>query len=432
MNDDPNDHVATLLSERFAQTSDLLRVSAPDLAALGTRVARRRRRSQLAVGGVTLGVAALVLGAVAVVPRLAAQPAHVPVSTRPVPSDPGSLSGVTALAPNDAWAVGSVGTRALVDRWDGSSWTAMAPPAQLARQPLHSVVVLSDDDVWVRGHAAVGAAPLVSHWDGHSWSTMSLPRTDGDSLVWAGTATGSDDVWLAGVQNAPQGNGERAITEHWDGHHWSFVALPAVPNASTSLLALSGTGPDDVWATGVTYPDQHGGLGSPYVVHWDGTSWSRVSAPTGDGWTSLSSVVAVSPTEAWAAGSVGRSGQYRPVLEHLTNGEWHIARLPGAVHGVELMGLAGSGPSDVWLVGYRYESAPGSLGAGQQGVYHALSYHWDGTSWTAIATPSPGRHALLNGVSDKGAGATWAVGGSPSSDSTQLRLQWSGTRWLLR
>src|SRR5262245_1340725 len=66
------------------------------------------------------------------------------------------LNGVAAVAStNMAWAVGTSGvanvaSQPLVERWDGSSWSAVSTPAILAASfaELDGVAAISADDAW--------------------------------------------------------------------------------------------------------------------------------------------------------------------------------------------------------------------------------------------------------------------------------------------
>lgn len=61
-----------------------------------------------------------------------------------------------------------------------------------------------------------------------------------------------------------------------------------------------------------------------------------------------------------------------------------------------------------------------------------LALHWDGTSWSTLASPNPGgtsatTYNALNGVIAKSATNAWAVGGY--TKGTTLVLRWNGTSW---
>src|SRR5205823_1743099 len=89
------------------------------------------------------------------------------------PSPYSYFSGVAAVASNDVWAVGAWQSRpgfpwsAMIEHWDGASWTRTPIPDLPGGTVLASVSRAAPDDVW-----AVGTMdpdyPLTMHWDGSS------------------------------------------------------------------------------------------------------------------------------------------------------------------------------------------------------------------------------------------------------------------------
>src|SRR3954468_12697469 len=83
----------------------------------------------------------------------------------------------------------------------------------------------------------------------------------------------------------------------------------------------------------------------------------------------------------------------------------------------ELEAVSGSSASDVWSVGYR------DLGG------TALILHWDGRSWSPVASHTTGK---LFGVSARSSGDAWAVGSysAPRAHTIQTNvLHWDGSTW---
>src|SRR6266540_1272935 len=117
------------------------------------------------------------------------------------------LTGVAAIAADDVWAVGFEveGTIAkpLAEHWDGRRWSIAETP-EVTRGDgngavLEAVTALAADDAWAVGSTA--ANPLIEHWDGSSWSVVEapgLPAGTADGLLRAVAASGPDDVWAVG------------------------------------------------------------------------------------------------------------------------------------------------------------------------------------------------------------------------------------------
>lgn len=85
-----------------------------------------------------------------------------------------TLEAATTLPDGDAWAVGDylagqhpVILTPLIGFWDGTSWTVQEAEGGAAHQSYLSAVGSSPDDVWAVGNA--GAKALIRHWDGTEW-----------------------------------------------------------------------------------------------------------------------------------------------------------------------------------------------------------------------------------------------------------------------
>jgi hypothetical protein len=242
-------------------------------------------------------------------------------STVPL-ADPGTtywhVEAVSAVAPDDAWAVGNTASGHaggnLVEHWDGSSWSvveAPSPPPETltadAYPSLSAVDGLSSTDAWATGQtenvAPVGQSNTVAlHWDGQAWTRTATPDVaaqNGDFGHLLGVhAVGPDDVWAVGIaadQPGTFGGGDRALIEHWDGNTWTVSeALPA----DSRLVGVTAVSPEDVWAVG---SGGHAGTFGPLLLHWDGTGWSEVSTGvTGEAW--LSGISATPSGDLWAVG----------------------------------------------------------------------------------------------------------------------------------
>jgi hypothetical protein len=169
----------------------------------------------------------------------------------PAPEDGGYLSGVTALADDDVWAVGQTGLHSdqpLTLHWDGTSWS-IVPVAPAQYGYFSAVAAISAADVWAVGESF--GDPLVEHWNGHDWTIVPTPpgkSTDFHDVV----AENATSLWTVGVY-VPK-HGSRTVIEHWNGARWSFVDSPegALPLSSLDgVTTVAGT--KDLWAVGETF-----------------------------------------------------------------------------------------------------------------------------------------------------------------------------------
>ena len=243
-------------------------------------------------------------------------------------SNAAGLDDVVAISANDIWAVGAYGMAdgkqsfALLEHWDGTQWTIFPSPNPGSRvNGLDGVSAVSPDDVWAVGTYAdyqedggFGAfKTLAMHWDGSKWEVVHSPNGEGYSHAYElrdVTAIARDDVWAVGSYlpdigaNVPY----QMLTLHWDGSEWKVI-----PNAfstqSTMLAGVTATSARDVWAVGNYCPaecDNRSGH-SPMTMHWDGDRWNAepIDVVSSDSYLSGVAVVpGVTGAEVWVVGDL--------------------------------------------------------------------------------------------------------------------------------
>jgi len=274
-----------------------------------------------------------------------------------------------------------------------------------------------------------GPPPLSATCPGPGWqfvnSGAEAPPGSGWTWLNAVAVTSRSDAWAVGGRG---GSMNRTLIDHWNGRTWSVASSPG-PASAQELLAVAGSGADDVWAVG--YQSAYGGPDQPLIEHWNGSSWTVVASPAVPPQTRMDGVAAISADDAWAvgeqeggtassgppaspsspgsgAGSGGAgSPPAGPLAEHWNGSAWTVVPIPdegGSPNALAAVGAAG--PDDVWAVG---SSNNGSSG---------LAEHWNGSSWTAVPIdPGP-----LSGISVLSASDAWAVGGGHIE-------HWNGSSW---
>jgi hypothetical protein len=324
----------------------------------------------------------------------------------------------------------------------GKGWVIFSSPNVGQTNFLTSVTALSSTDAWAAGYAYDANAQqltVVQHWDGASWSSVPSPNPGtaqqcGDAFYAGNTLAGVDavspnDVWAVGSLCGP--GTARTLAMHWDGNGWSVVPSPNhAPLDASELLAVSASGPNDVWAVGdyqVAFQYQWDTL----VEHWNGSTWSIVSTPDlpGSDVTYLTGVAALSPTDVWAVGyTQGQAVTQTPLIEHYDGQSWSIvpAPFPEQSDFNALYSVAAISANDVWAIGYQNQNDQGQTGQG-------LIEHWDGTQWTAIASPIAGNATILLGVTAFSSTDITAVGYIQTSNVQFLPVteHWNGSSWTL-
>jgi hypothetical protein len=339
-----------------------------------------------------------------------------------------SLSAVAALSPTAAWAVGTTvnygdtsrQAASLIERWDGSAWHI---EASTDAGGLSAVTAISLTDVWAVGSQSYPERPFIMHWNGTAWSIVPSPSPTGAWSAWLSDVVviTAQDVWAFGGQYStpPDQQAPQLLVEHWNGASWQIVSSPPLPPTTSrfggaSLSATRIPGTNQLWAVGEWHEWIGLGRGEPLIERWNGSSWQIVPSPAlpkdarGGGW---SSVVALSPSDAWAVGSYGFPGSGHPLIAHWDGASWQNVVADPNFYGA-LTSVAASGAHDVRAAGMLLTGSGASSGTGQA---VPLIEQWNGITWQTATTPAlpSGAHFYdwqgLHIATD-GAGNYWVVG----------------------
>lgn len=352
--------------------------------------------------------------------------------------DPGpssdSLQDVTVITANDVWAVGSYATantyRTLAEHWNGSSWSIVPTPNRGDyNNYLVSISAMSSSDVWAVGSYSdsniATAYALAEHWDGTAWSIVSVPNPAPDSTkLIRTTVISSGDVWAVGDYYNSSGV-EQTLAEHWNGSVWSVVATPNRGTVDNVLRGISAASSTDIWAVGQSSDSS---LSQTLVEHWDGASWSIVSTPDeGSGSNYLQNVAVVSGADVWAVGFYENSSHVEQTLaEHWNGSSWSVVATPNQGAGWNLLyGISILSSTDIWTTGYYRNSS---------NVDQTLAEHWNGSAWSVVSTPNYETDGSdFAGIAAVSANDIWAVGEySPSNTADQtLAAHWDGSTWSI-
>jgi len=156
-------------------------------------------------------------------------------------------------------------------------------------------------------------------------------------------------------------------------------------------------------------------FGQTLALRWNGRAWTGgPTASPGGGDRFLQSVTMPAARYALAVGSDLAGRQTRALAERWTGSGWSV--VPAASPAADYNGLqsvAATSTSSAWAVGTR-RASPGS-------AFRTLTEHWNGTSWTTVASPSPGSgDDWLFGVTAVPAGGGWwAVGTTGAGTLTE-------------
>ena len=124
----------------------------------------------------------------------------------------GHLLGVSGTESGDVWAVGIAGDapgtmgggdRALIEHWNGDAWSVS--DTMPADSRLLSVTALGPDDAWAVGSTGVAGsyAPLLLRWNGTRWDQWSTNGAGPQPLasLFGISAAPSGELWAVGSQD---------------------------------------------------------------------------------------------------------------------------------------------------------------------------------------------------------------------------------------
>jgi hypothetical protein len=327
-----------------------------------------------------LGLAGL---GVAGTPALAAGPAAAgwQVSyTLPVQNgQPDTVNAIAAISRRNAWAFGGqtvlVSGQALqtpaVFHWNGTQWSPVHLPGAAVRQGYFSAASASSaSNVWAVSAPCAGCATFAMHCTGTkcSWE----PGVVDASSV---SAFGASDVWVA----------SQAGLEQWNGRSWHAFA----PQPFADVVSVSGRSADDIWATGHV-----AGAAQPEASLWNGTSWTLATLPVvqpveTDDQAIPVQAQAAAGTNVWLGGYVEWPGntnpnteEYYPWMLHLDGTKWSRVSVRPLASGAGVFSLASDGGGGVWAL--WGSAVPDGLWDLQSG----LPFHYSHGQWTLAAFPA--------------------------------------------
>jgi len=246
------------------------------------------------------------------------------------------LLALAGVSQSDVWAVGGTGIQGLsgstlIEHWDGSSWHEVTSPslgpASGRSQTLNGVAAVSANDAWAVGYSGTSRTQraLIEHWDGSSWSHVPSPNV-GPSRLSGVSAVSSRNVWAVGLTYSLKH--AKTLVEHWNGSSWKRVRSPS-PGAYPVLTSVAALSSRSVWAVGNTYTGI-GGSWHTLIEHWNGSSWKRVASPTPpvptDLHVYLTGVTAPSPTKVFAVGYYDTGRAWLTLGERWDGRAWHRLR----------------------------------------------------------------------------------------------------------
>jgi hypothetical protein len=225
------------------------------------------------------------------------------------------------------------------------------------------------------------------------------------------------------------------LLRHWNGRVWSTVPSPNPSPMVDQLFSVSADSARDAWAVGDNFRQIAPGTQAvgTLTLHWNGQAWSKVASPKmGTDETSLLGVSALTPTNAWAVGSdFTSSGRTFTLILHWNGRTWSRVASPNP--GV-LLAVSAKSAANAWAAGNFCSSQCGRAVEADRSV----TMHWDGQAWSKVPVPHPDTRILF-GISTVSASFAWTVGTSCGATcaarqpiNRPLILHWDGSIWSVK
>jgi len=267
----------------------------------------------------------------------------------------------------------------------------------------------------------------IAHFNGTTWQAVA--KVAGGGTLADVSALTASDVWAAGTLDS------EPLAEHWNGKTWvqvTTVSLNGENGSFNGILALSAI---DVWAGGDVVNE---GVGiQPLYEHWNGKTWTMFAAPRESGF--IQKLAGTGPDDIWAVGYTTASTA-KPLIEHFNGKQWQFVTAPFSGLGGQLYGVVALSPTNAWAVGLTTLAKVGNAQQFLGSPVQTLIEHWDGQSWQVVPTPNVGtpsvfQRNVLYGIAALSPTDIWTAGQFqlPDGSGSQLTLSlhFDGTTWSI-
>jgi hypothetical protein len=235
------------------------------------------------------------------------------------------LYGVAAIADSDVWAVGGEQDanglwHTLTEHWDGSKWSVVnAVDAGVNGNQLYAVKALATNNVYTVGQQAGAGFPnqaLIEHWDGKSWSVVSSPNDASASALPLGVTATASSLTVVGQQETDTA----PYTSYVAAGAPTRLSIQATPNAGAGendLFAVTTSADGSTWAVGWDIDpttDNH----DPLVLQGVNGVWSLVPSPSfpAGSDSGFAAITAIPGGGLWAVGVTATSkSNYSALIE---------------------------------------------------------------------------------------------------------------------
>ena len=275
----------------------------------------------------------------------------------------------------------------LMEEWNGAAWSIVASPnASSHDQNLEAVSCVSGTFCmavgWYKSQAEDNVA-LIEDWNGSSWTLGSGPANgmemEGVSCVEAAFCMATTTF---------TGSLESPSFAQWNGSAWSAVSSPSLG----TLYFLYGVSCSSATLCVAVGTYEESGAPPTLIEEWNGASWTVGNSVSVPG--QANGLVTVSCLSAGFCMAAGYAGSLS-LTEYLTSTSnyWNYASSPNSGGDPEfddMYGVSCSGPSFCMTAGY-YTAA-------YQVPSETSIEEWNGSSWSILSSPNSPQPPLDGGA----------------------------------
>jgi hypothetical protein len=199
-------------------------------------------------------------------------------------------------------------------------------------------------------------------------------------------------------------------------NEWRSVYYSTASGEMQSVVALSKT---DAWAAGVIYSGQTL-INKPYLLHWNGSDWGTYTIPGATGYYTMN-VAASSADNVWVFG-VDANNSFNQRIFRFDGSHWHAISVP---QDVALNNPVVFSATDAWTLGNT--SCTGASGQPQKCVTDLWNYN--GTTWRDYPINED-----ITDMAGPSASDLWVVGVNAETQlggtGEVVAYKWYGTHWV--
>ena len=344
------------------------------------------------------------------------------------------LNGVACSSPSLCFAVGaatSAGNQnALIERWDGTTWTIQTIGSPGRGSELYGVSCPSATFCMAVGAFAPSSgtaveAPLALTWNGTAWTQRTAVLGATESGVFRAVSCTSAAFCETAGDTFTSSSSSNTLAERWNGARFTRQLTAGLPPAF--FLGLSCASSTFCVADGGESPFP--GLTIPFVESFNGSAWTPQST-TRTGQFLITPPGATNPSLAAAscpsASACQLVGSYTnpegsistPWAAGLSGGSWSREANPYVFADATFNAVSCATASDCWAVG-RYTDFFGEA--------LLLGEYWDGASWQLADIPTIGVFPELRAVACPTTDDCEAVGTAAPSSGQAIAEQYTVT-----